>query len=737
MQGGTVALDPAAVTVDVTAFEGHATAPDPADLARAVALYQGDLLAGLSVRDPAFEEWLAAERERLREMALQTMARLLAHQRAGGAPEAAIQTALRLLALDPLQEPVHRALMRLYAGLGRRGAALRQYQLCVDALRRELGTSPEDATRQLYQEVLRGRPASPATPPAGQTPPGTEHLPRPTALIGRATEMVRLRETVEAGSRGKGGLVAVVGEAGIGKSRLVAEISVEAGERGVRVLVGRAYEAERILAFGVWVDALRAARLGGEPEMLEALGPPWRAELARLLPNLAAPAAQPTLGTQDYRQLFESVARLVAHLGTRQPLLIVLEDLHWADDMSVRLLTFLARRLGTWPVALVVTVREEDLVEAPTLRRALEDLAHEGAITIALGRLPRDETLALVRTLARATGDAPARALLGERVWLASEGNPFMVVETVRALDEIDGAPPPPSALLPERVRAVIGRRLDRLSEGAREGVAIAAVIGHEFEFRLLHGASGLGEDAAAALVEELVRHRILHGLGERFDFSHDRIRETAYRRLLEPRRKLLHRRVAEAIETLHAGDLEPYQPALGLHYREGEVWDKAAAYLRRAGLAAADRAAHREAVACFEQALQALERLPASAENHAEAIDIRFDTRNSLFPLGEDARLQEHTRAAQRLAEALGDSRRLAWASNYMLNYFWRTTDYQGALEAAQRALAIATTLEDRRLEVASYLRLGQAHIWKGDHRQAAMALRKSVAALEGELAH
>lgn len=737
VQSGTVALDPAGIAVDVAAFEQQATSRNPDDLARAVALYQGDLLAGLSVREAPFEEWLRFERERLREMALATMARLLAHQRSAGAPEAAIQTALRLLALDPLQEPAHRALMRLYAGVGRRGAALRQYQLCVDALQRELGTAPEDATRRLYQEMLQERPTRPVTISVEPTRRGIEHLPRDTPLIGRATEMDRLREVVETALLGKGRLVAIVGEAGIGKSRLVAEISVEGAGHGIRVLVGRSYEAERILAFGVWVDALRAVRLGDDPDLLDALGPTWRAELARLLPELGTPGSPPASGTTDYRQLFESVARLVELLAARRPLLVVLEDLHWADDMSVRFLSFLGRRLSTWPVVVVVTAREEDLVEAPTLRRTLEHLAQEGLIAIPLGRLPRDETLALVRTLTRAAGDDSALLLRGERVWVASEGNPFMVVETVRALDETDGSPPPARALLPDRVRAVIERRLDRLSGPAQELVAVAAAIRHEFDFALLHCASGLGEAATAARVEELVRHRILHGLGERFDFTHDRIRETVYRRLLAPRRKLLHRQVAEAIETLHAGDLEPHHLALGLHYREGEVWERAAAHLRRAGLAAAARAAHREAVACFEQALLALERLPASPMTHAEAIDLRFDARNSLFPLGEDERLYEHLRAAERVAEGLGDSRRLAWASSYMSNYFWRGTDHRRALEAAERALAIAATLADRRLEVASNLRLGQAYISTGDYRRAATALRKSVASLEGEMAH
>lgn len=733
LQAGTVALDPAAIAVDVAAFVQQATPGDLTDLERAVGLYQGDFLAGFTVPEAPFEEWLLAERERLRETALETMARLLAHQRSTGANGAAVRTALQLLALDPFQEPVHRTLMRLYTRLGRRGAALRQYQVCVDTLQRELGTAPEDATRQLYQEILQQRSACPVTIPVDPTP-----MPRDTPLIGRAAPMARLREAVERASVGKGLVLAVVGEAGIGKSRLVAEIVAEAATHGLRVLVGRSREAERILAFGAWVDALRAARPSDDPELLDDLGPAVRADLGRLLPELAAPGSAPATGTTDYRQLFEGVARLVARLAARQPLLLVLEDLHWADDMSVRLLSFLGHRLSTWPVVVVVTARDEDLVDAPALRRVLADLEREGPPTMALGRLSRDETLALVGHLSRARSrDASRPAGLGERVWIASEGNPFMVVETVRALDESDGSPPPAVTPLPERVREVIERRLDRLSAPAQQLVAVAAVIGREFAFPVLHQASGVGEAAAAALVEELVRHRILHGLGERFDFTHDRIREAVYRRLLEPRRKLLHRQVAEAIETLHADDLESHHLALGLHYREGEVWDRSATYLRRTGLAAAARAAHREAVACFEQALAALERLPATTMTRAEAIDVRFDMRNSLFPLGEDERLYEHLRAAELLAEGLSDSRRLAWASSYMSNYFWRGTDYRRALEAARRTLAIAASLDDRRLEVAAHLRLGQAYIATGDYRQAATALRKSVASLEGELAH
>src|SRR5437667_3363077 len=159
IEGDTVGLNPTAVDVDVVEFERAVAEGAPTALERAAALYRGELLEGLALQEAPFEEWLLAERERLRELALEALAKLLRHQRTTGATEAALQTALRLLALDALQEPVHRTVMRLYVQLGRRPSALRQYQICVGLLQRELGVEPESATKQLYLEVLRQRPS--------------------------------------------------------------------------------------------------------------------------------------------------------------------------------------------------------------------------------------------------------------------------------------------------------------------------------------------------------------------------------------------------------------------------------------------------------------------------------------------------------------------------------------------------------------------------------------------------
>src|SRR2546427_532878 len=194
-----------------------------------IALYHGDLLEGFGVDEASFEEWLTAERERLRELALEALAKLLAHQSKAGQTERAIQTAARLLTLDASQEPVHRALMRLYARQGRRGAALKQYQVCVAVLQRELGTEPEPETKQLYQEILQRRASEPLKFAAPEPTPRRE-APRPSPessselitpdapLIGREVELARLREALEKASRGDGQVVAITGEAGIGKS---------------------------------------------------------------------------------------------------------------------------------------------------------------------------------------------------------------------------------------------------------------------------------------------------------------------------------------------------------------------------------------------------------------------------------------------------------------------------------------------------------------------------------------
>ena len=739
----TLAVAADAVDVDAVAFERLVRAGGPEALARAVDLYRGDLLQGLAFRGALFEDWLMDERERLRELALDALAKLLAHQQSSGAAEAAVPTALRLIALDPLQEAAHRTVMRLYAQLGRRGAALRQYQLCVGILLRELGAEPEADTRELYQEILRRRPQRGTS--ARVSPEIAEHKPFLASpmiatpaipLIGREGEVTWLRQALAQARAGLGRVGVIVGEAGVGKTRLIAELVAEALPRGARLLLGRCYESDQILPFGPWVDAFRTAGVSSDRRLLAELAPPWRAELARLLPEVDVPGL-PEPGDNQLR-LFESVGHLLERLTARQPTVVVLEDLHWADEMTLRLLAYVTRRIAPWPLLLMVTAREEDLAEASAAHSALRELGgqlHAGRLT--LFPLSRADTRRLTQALARAGTDARAVKRLVQQVWAASEGNPFVAVETTRALQEGSIGGDARTLALPQRVRELIAGQLERLSERAHEIVSVAAVIGREFEFALLERAGGLDEAGAARAVEELVRRRALHGVGERFGFTHERVRAVVYDRLLPPRRKLLHRQVGEAIETVHAEDLEPHYAALGAHYREGEVWDRAASYLGKAGKTALTRFGFREAAAYFEQALAALTHLPETRETREQAIDLRFDLRNALDPLAELGRIEGYLREAEILARALDDQRRLGWALVFMSDHQRVTGSHATAARTfAQRARAIAETLHDVPLEVAAQYYLVTACHTAGDYRGTEDGCRRLMQLLQGDRA-
>src|SRR5215472_9674221 len=396
VDGETVALDPDAVRIDVHEFQQRAAEVNPAASAEASALYQGDFLEGLVVQEQPFEDWLLGHRERLHEMALKSLAGLLAHQRTAGSADLAIQSALRLLELDPLQEPVHRVLMQLYVDSGRRGSALRQYQFCVATLQRELRTEPEAETKALYHEILRQR-ARVMSDQAGQpmeavrAQPGSYQTPSiepPPAweppLVGREREVAQLLEALDGAFSGRASFAVLVGEAGSGKSRLVGELVAATARRGGRVLVGRCYETERILPFAPWVDALRSGHVVEEREILDTVEPGWRDELERLLPELArhggpttSPPSRELTGRSggDPRYPLEAISELLRRLTQRQPLVVVLEDAHWADEMSVRLLAFLGRRLHKMPLLVVVTVREEELAAVDLLRQSLGELA--------------------------------------------------------------------------------------------------------------------------------------------------------------------------------------------------------------------------------------------------------------------------------------------------------------------------------------------------------------------------
>jgi DNA-binding SARP family transcriptional activator len=741
-EGDTLVLDPAAVEVDALVFEELVRDGSAEALERAALLYRGDLLQGLPAQGPqssAFEEWLGEERERLRELALETLARLVTVQRGAGSPDRALATALRLLTLDPLQEAAHRTVMRLHVQLGRRTAALRQYQGCVSLLRRELNVEPEEETRRLYRDILRRRPivGSAEPDPVRGAGPVVASGPDDVSLVGRDLEVGRLRAWLTRVSNGACQVALLVGETGAGKSRLVSELIAEVrasdDERRmqpIRVLLGRCHEGEQILAVGAWIDAFRAARLPDDRFLLDSLGPIWRAELVRVLPELGGPGVPPAPEPPDTLRLFEGVRQLITWLTDRSPVVIILEDLHWADEMSLRLLQFLVRRVQGLPLLLVGTAREEELPNLPLLRGTLASLEGEPHVErLRVAPLSRGATGQLARALSRTASEPQAL----ERIWRASEGNPFVVVETIRALQQ--GIQLAGDGRLPivEQVRQMIVRRLDRLSAVARDLAAAGAVIGRAFEFSLLQRAVVYDEAVTADGVEELVRHQVVHEVARGLDFVHERVRGAVYAELSAPHRRLLHRRVAEAIEALETRDLDPQLMTLGMHYWVSETWDKAAYYLHRAGAQAVVQSAYREAVERLERARRAIEHLPRTSAAIELAVDVRLELYHALVPLGEPRRVAQHLEEARVLAAELHDPVRQGWVSAYATNCAWLTGDHGRAVEAGEAALVAASALDHAALGFVGRFYLGQVRRFRGEYREAAHLLRQNVPTVEG----
>jgi tetratricopeptide (TPR) repeat protein len=319
-------------------------------------------------------------------------------------------------------------------------------------------------------------------------------------------------------------------------------------------------------------------------------------------------------------------------------------------------------------------------------------------------------------------------------MWVASQGHPFMIVETMAALDDAARDVGPGGLPLPVRVRDVVLARLARLSEPARALAAVAAIIGRECDFRVLVQAAEVPERQAAAAVEELVRRRILRVREERFEFAHDRIREVVVSELLPARRRFLHRHVAAALEAGSAGE---DAAALGMHFREAELWEEAARHFHDAGRIALARSGELEAVACFDEARAALGRLPPSQATLEQVVDVNLELRSSLMALANFARVPECLGAAEAAASALGDPRRQAWVELFLGQVRWWLGLSPDARAFAEYAESLIGAFDDRSLDITASIVSGFTWQNAGDYRRSVRLLRHALDLLEGAPVH
>ncbi|SNQ51756.1 Transcriptional activator domain protein [Frankia canadensis] len=574
-------------------------------LRTALDLYPGELLHGW------YDEWVLPERAQLHRLALAAVGELVPLLEAREEHDAALRYAGRAVELDPLDEQAYQALMRQWDARGDRTRAMRVYHECVTTLRDELNVEPSAATRAAYEALLpRDHDEAPAL--------------RPSDFVGRSAQRRTLTERWQDSRRGRAQLVLVTGEPGVGKSRLVEELRLWAAHRGASTAAARSYAVEGTLAYAPLVTWLRAPGIARGRGRLDRR---YLDALARLLPESPrdpAPArpgsapAVPPAGTARSDEsaaeepasrvrLFEAAAR--ALLAGSEPVLLVADDLHAADAYTLQFLHYLLRTEPGAPLLVVATARLADAEADDQLRRLLTGLrALERYTEIELARLDRTETGVLAERLA---GHRMLTSQL-DRLYAETAGNPLFVIETLRSGWPSHGEP---NALTP-RVHAVLEARLGQVSAGARALLGLAATVGASVDVDVLARLYPGDEDGFTRDLDELWRRQLLLASGaDRYDFSHDKLREVAYQALSPARRRHHHRLVARALQDADADPdrLDALAGQIAAHLVEAGARSEAVGWYERAAASAQRVHADAEAVRLLAQALAMLRRAPDS----------------------------------------------------------------------------------------------------------------------------
>lgn len=573
---GVVRLDDAA-WVDVAEFEQACGASDPARLAHGLALYQGDLLP-----DDPYADALAARRHALRQRFVDAALRLAALYEQRGEHAARIELLRRAVAIEPTLEPAHQGLMSALAQAGRQQEALQQFAQCARALHAGLGVEPALATRKLRRAIESGQlalPPGPSLARAGSAEGARRLLGRgePRAVHGRDASLARVARFT---ARGRGALL-IVGEAGIGKTRLAAECA--RGMPASAVMIGLSSELGGGLPYAPFVDAWADLRRRG-------LAP------AELDPFLEA---RPSSGSaqEDRLRLFQAIERSLIALAQRGSVLLVVEDLHQADESSLYLFHHLARAARTLPLLLVGTLREEGVRAGQPLHVLLGSF----------GREQLGERLVL-EPLEPEAIDAIARDVLGDAslqrdtIQSLAEGNPFFAEELARALAAPGGDAAPLRDLL-----GTVRARVRRLGRSAERLLTAAALVGARFPFEIARAAAGLDHEAALDALELALEARIVEEEDHACRFRHAITRKALSEQLPHPRRTYLHARIAAALEA-DGARAQQHADALAYHHEAAGDLERALPYLLGAARRAQQRLGLSEAAGMLARALDIMD---------------------------------------------------------------------------------------------------------------------------------
>jgi DNA-binding SARP family transcriptional activator len=639
-------------------------------LAAALRLWRGPPLA-----DVAYDGFAQDEIARLNELRLECLEeRLDADLDRGRHAEVAGELE-RLVAEYPLRERLRRQLMLSLYRCGRQAEALAAYQNGRRLMVEALGLEPGRELQELERAILNHDRRLDAPPPKrGEALDGDAPGRRASGLfVGRERELGEVIAAFDDARSGRGRLVLLTGEAGIGKSRLADELAGYAQARGANVLWGRCWEAGGAPAYWPWVQALRSYIRERDRDTLRRQLGAGTPDLAHLLPDLRerfpdVPELHDLESEGARFRLFDAVATFLRNASEETPLVLVLDDLHVADAPSLLMLQFVAGEIADARVTLLAIYRDPDPDRGEHEDARLPELARAASLRIALGGLAEMDVASYVRS----TSAVEPPTSVVEAIFRETEGNPLFVGEVVRLLaaEGLLDRPRHPSWHLnvPRGVRDVIGRRLRHVSPECIDVLTLASVLGREFGLDALERLSGRPAQELLDVLDQAVAARVVTdvpGTTGRLRFAHALIRDTLYDSLTRARRVALHRRAGEALEELYARNPEPHLTELAHHFTvaaPGGDASKAVDLAQRAGDHAAQLLAHEEAARLYELALSALALDPA-AEDALEC-RLHLTLGDALARAGDLARAKDAFLRAAAMARSLGDAEALAAAA-------------------------------------------------------------------------
>ncbi|GAB4370935.1 MAG: hypothetical protein Kow00121_12060 [Elainellaceae cyanobacterium] len=543
--------------LDVMTFEEALSKVEAADsdtkqalLKQAIVLYRGDLLSSCE------DEWIVPERERLRQQYISALEQLIDQLQTQQDYRQALNYAQQLLHLDVLSEATYCTLMRLYNQNGDRANALQIYHRCMKMLREELGVDPSPTTRKLYKQLLLQDELPTDTvfmpPPRSLVLPirSTDERSSSSPLIGREQEWSEMQAWVDCTSRDTPAPVLLLtGEPGIGKTRLLEELR----DTIPLILWGRAFAAEMVRPYGIWIDALRSVNL---PSTLPS-------ELGFLLPEVGQPVTIPP----DRSRLFDAVVQLLTEWAATSPVVVILDDIHWIDEASSALLHYAIRLLGDLPVRFSCTARSGELEENPTISQVVQALRRDRRLrTLELQPLDRAQTAELICSV-QTVDSSSLSAEVVDQVFSDSGGNPLFALEVARTLS-------PNHTAHGDTLESLIRDRLQQLESHARELLSWAAAFGRSFKPTTIAQVANYPMPQLLRAIEQLERQSIIRpsaliGNEMGYDFAHDIVRQVVYQQLSEPRRQLVHLQIAHqlnqrtTLDNALAGDIA-HHAALG-----------------------------------------------------------------------------------------------------------------------------------------------------------------------------